>query len=218
MIAGGASPTRAAAGVVALHGRAGSGADILGLLAVAGLPDVAGLAPEAPGRSWWPTSFLAPMAQMEPFAAAGVVAAAQAVERLEAAGLSRGRIWLMGFSQGACLALETFARAGEGLAGVLAFSGGLVGTADAGTPTPALYGHADKLLAYPGRREGAQVWLSVHERDPHIPLKRAQDSAAALRAMGAAGEFQAHPGAGHGVTQADVTALRAALNRPRPPA
>jgi predicted esterase len=72
------------------------------------------------------------------------------------------------------------------------------------------------VLAYPGRRDGAQVWLSVHERDLHIPLRRAQDSAAALRAMGAAVEFRAHPGAGHGVTQADVAALRAALNRPRP--
>lgn len=218
MITAGAPPANAAAGVVALHGRGGSGADILSVLAAAGLPEVAGLAPEAPGRSWWPTSFLAPADRIEPFAAAGVAAAMAAVARLRQGGLPPGRIWLIGFSQGACLALEAFARAGEGLAGVLAFSGGLVGTADRGEPSATLYGHADKALAYPGRRDGARVWLSVHERDPHIPLRRAQDSAAALRAMGAAVDLHIHPGAGHGVMQSDLAALRAALNRPRPPA
>lgn len=218
MIAAGPHPSRAEEGVVAIHGRGGSGGDILSVLAAAGLPVVAGLAPEAPGRSWWPTSFLAPSAQMEPFVAAGVAAVEGAIARLEEGGLPRARIWLMGFSQGACLALEAFARSGEGLAGVLAFSGGLVGTADKGEPSPALHGHADKVLAYSGRRDGTRAWISVHERDPHIPLKRAEDSADALRAMGAAVEFHTHPGAGHGVMQADLAALRAALNQPRPPA
>jgi predicted esterase len=164
---------RARAGIVLVHGRGGSAADILGLMAHAALPDVAAIAPEAPGRSWWPTSFLAPMAQMEPFVGAGLAALREAVARLEADSLPRGRIWLAGFSQGACLALESFARDGAGLAGVFAMSGGLVGRADApGGPQPALYGHAPKRLAYPGRRDGAQVWISVHKRAAHIPLQR----------------------------------------------
>jgi predicted esterase len=209
----GAPADRAAAGVVALHGRGGSAADILSLLDLAALPEVAAAAPEAPGNSWWPTSFLAPAAQLEPFVARGLAAAAEAVAALEAGGIARERVWLMGFSQGACLALEVFAREGAGLAGVFAFSGGLVGTADAGEAQAALMGHRDKRLVYPGRRDGARVWLSVHERDPHIPLKRAQDSAAALAAMGATAETRILPGAGHGVTQDDIAALRRWLNR-----
>jgi predicted esterase len=210
----GPQPAQAAAGIVLLHGRGGSADDILALLDHAGLPGVAARAPEAPGRSWWPTSFLAPQAQLEPHVAAGVAAAAAALAELQAAGLPRSRLWLAGFSQGACLALETFARAGEGLAGVLAFSGGLVGTADAGAPTPALHGHAGKALDYPGRRDGARVWLSVHERDPHIPLRRVEESAAALAAMGATVATRLYPGAGHGVMREDLAALRAALNAP----
>jgi phospholipase/carboxylesterase len=35
------------------------------------LPDVALAAPQAPGMTWWPTSFLAPAAQMEPFVERG---------------------------------------------------------------------------------------------------------------------------------------------------
>ena len=60
----GALANRARAGIVLAHGRGGSAADILGLLSHAALPDVAAIAPEAPGQSWWPTSFLAPMARM----------------------------------------------------------------------------------------------------------------------------------------------------------
>jgi predicted esterase len=209
----GALADRARAGIVLAHGRGGSAADILGLLAHAALPDVAAIAPEAPGQSWWPTSFLAPMAQMEPFVAAGLAALRDAVAMLEAEGLPRNRIWLAGFSQGACLALESFARDGAGLAGVFGMSGGLVGRGDApGGPQATLYGHTPKRFDYPGRRDGAQVWISVHQRDPHIPLHRVQDSAAALTAMGATVETRIYPGEGHGVTQDDLAALRARIN------
>lgn len=209
----GAPAGRARAGIVLAHGRGGSAADILGLLAHAALPDVAAIAPEAPGRSWWPTSFLAPTAQIEPFVAAGLAALRDAVATLEAEGLPRDHIWLAGFSQGACLALEAFACDGAGLAGVFGMSGGLVGRGDApGGSQATLYGHAPKRLDYPGRRDGAQVWISVHQRDPHIPLQRVQDSAAALTAMGATVETRIYPGEGHGVMQDDLAALRLRLN------
>jgi phospholipase/carboxylesterase len=190
----GAAAGRATAGLVLLHGRGGTAADILGLLAHAALPGVAAVAPEAPGNSWWPTSFLAPSAQMEPFVAAGLAAVRDGIATLTAEGLPRERIWLGGFSQGACLALEAFARQGEGLAGVFALSGGLVGTADApGGPTAALYNHTPKRFDYPGRRDGTQVWISVHQRDPHIPLHRVEDSASVLTAMGAEVETRIYP-------------------------
>jgi predicted esterase len=210
----GAPAGRAKAGLVLAHGRGGTAADILGLFAHAALPDVAAVAPQAPGQSWLPTSFLAPSAAMEPFVQSGLAAMRHAVAALHAEGLPRERIWLAGFSQGACLALEAFAREGEGLAGVLAMSGGLVGTADApGGPVAALHGFAGKLFDYPGRRDGASVWISVHEYDPHIPLQRASESAAVLEALGASVETRVYPGPGHSVMQDDLAAMRARLNR-----
>ncbi|NEX45718.1 alpha/beta hydrolase [Pseudotabrizicola algicola] len=204
-------PKGATKGMVMLHGRGGSAADILSLLDHAGLPQVAAVAPEAAGSSWWPSSFLAPAAQMEPFVQQGLAQVAQGISALEQAGIPRAAIWLCGFSQGACLALEAFARQGEGLAGVFALSGGLVGTDDLPGSDAALYGHADKRLTYSARLTG-QAWISVHARDPHIPLKRAEDSAAVLRAMGAAVQLQVYPGAGHAVMREDIAALRQALN------
>ncbi len=204
---------KAEAGIVLLHGRGGSAADILSLLDHADLPNVSAIAPEAQGNSWWPTSFLAPAAQMEPFVARALDQVAAAIAALEGEGLARNRIWLAGFSQGACLALEAYGRQGAGLAGVLAFSGGLVGTGDADGPaSDALYGHRPKRFDYAGPREG-KVWLSVHERDPHIPLARVRDSATALAALGAQVETRIHPGAGHGVTRDDIAALQSRLAR-----
>ncbi len=204
-------PMGAKAGIVLLHGRGGSARDILSLLDHAGLPQIAAAAPEAPGNSWWPTSFLAPSAQMEPYVAAGLDAVAEAVEVLRATGLGPHQIWLCGFSQGACLALEAFARHGEGLAGVFGLSGGLVGMADLEGPSPSLMGYLDKQLTYSGPRSG-MAYLSVHERDPHIPLARVNSSAAALRALGAEVAVQIFHGAGHGVMREDIAALRKHLN------
>lgn len=204
-----AGPARnATAGIVLLHGRGGSADDIVSLMAHAALPDIAAIAPGAPGNSWWPTSFLAPSAQMEPFVAAALSQVEQAIATLHADGLPDSRIWLAGFSQGACLAAEAYARIGEPLAGLLAFSGGLVGTADAdGPPSPSLYGHRPKRFDYHGTRKG-KVWLSVHENDPHIPLARVTDSAATFATLGATVETAVHPGAGHAILRDDIAALR----------
>ena len=204
--------TNATAGIVLLHGRGGSAADILSLMSHAPLPDMAAIAPEAPGNSWWPTSFLAPSAQMDPFVTRALAQVTAAIETLQADGIAPEKIWLAGFSQGACLASEAYARMGEPLAGLLAFSGALVGTGDGDGPaTAALYGHRPKRFDYTGRRKG-KVWLSVHERDPHIPLARVQETATTLAALGATVETQVYPGAGHGVMREDIAALRHYLN------
>ncbi|MCU0815469.1 MAG: dienelactone hydrolase family protein [Cypionkella sp.] len=203
-------PEGAKTGVIFLHGRGGSAWEGRALLDHAGLSTVALAAPQAAGQSWWPTSFLAPAARMQPPLLAALDRVEEALGLLRHFGLPPEQIWLMGFSQGACLALEAYARMGCDLAGVLAFSGGLVGQEDTGTPSPALYGHADKTFAYPGERPG-RVWLSVHEQDPHIPLKRVQDSAATFRALGAKVDLRLYPGAGHAILPDDITALRQAL-------
>jgi predicted esterase len=210
----GADPSRARAGIVLAHGRGGSADDILGLMDHIALPDIAAIAPEAPDRSWWPVSFLAPLSQTGTHVdrAIHVVEAAVAVLEDGGHGIARHNIWLAGFSQGACLALETYARAGQGLGGVFALSGALVGTADTGLPPdPALYGHRPKRLDYHGSRAG-RVRISLHAEDPHIPLQRASESAAVLRALGAQVTLQVYPGAGHAILRDDIAAIRGVLN------
>lgn len=199
----------AKAGIVLAHGRGGTAAGILDVMSLAGLPEIAAIAPEAPGQSWWPTSFLSPMQAMAPFVLAGAKAMLDGVAVLEADGIARDRIWLGGFSQGACLALETLARHGQGLAGCFGFSGGLIGTADQmSTPQPTLYGHRGKSFDYAGRLDNARVWISVHKQDPHIPLRRVKETGSTFGALGAEVRIQIYPGSGHGILAADLEILR----------
>ncbi|MEJ6393767.1 dienelactone hydrolase family protein [Gymnodinialimonas sp. 2305UL16-5] len=210
---GGAAPDRARYGLVLVHGRGGTAADILGLGDALALPDVARAAPQAEGRSWWPTSFLAPHDQVTPFVEAGLSAIEEAIETLVQTGLPRSRIALAGFSQGACLALEYAARRGDVMA-VFGLSGGLVGTGDAeGRPSEALYGHGPKRFDYSTSLKGTKAYISVHDQDPHIPRQRAQDSADIFHKLGAETTLHILQGAGHGITETDITALRAALNQ-----
>ncbi|MEM1079790.1 MAG: dienelactone hydrolase family protein [Pseudomonadota bacterium] len=215
LLRSGAPASRARAGLVLVHGRGGSGAEIAPLADALGLPDLAVVTPEHPARSWWPTSFLAPHAQMVGPLGAGLVAMAEAVALLEAEGLPRSAIAVAGFSQGACLAVEYAARSGAGLAGAFGLSGALVGTGDAvisGT-APALYGFSEKQFAYDSDLVDLPVYLSVHAQDPHIPLARTRRSAEVFEALGAKTDTYVAPGAGHGLLAEDVTALRGLLNR-----
>lgn len=213
LVRAGIAPARAAIGLVLLHGRGADAAGMLGLADALALPETALIAPEAPGQSWWPTSFLAPADQMAPWIERGLAAVEEAVQTLVHDGLSRDRIAVLGFSQGGCLALEYGARQGQGLKGVFGLSAGLVGQADAaGAADQALYGFADKRFDYTSDLQGTAVVIGCHEQDPHIPLKRAKDSAALFETLGARVTLTVHPGAGHSVMREDVSVLRAVLN------
>ncbi|WP_208351900.1 alpha/beta hydrolase [Pseudaestuariivita rosea] len=209
----GMASERASFGLVLIHGRGASADGMLQFGQSLGLPDVALVAPQAPGQSWWPTSFLAPMDQMSPYIHAGLAEVDKAIDSLQTAGLPRDRIAVAGFSQGACLALEYGARSGNGLAGIFGLSGGLIGMSDTGTPDSALYGFADKRFDYDTDLTGTQVYVSCHTQDPHIPLKRVQDTIDVMRSLGADVQSNTVPGTGHSIFEADVAAIRKQFNR-----
>ena len=211
---GGAPLARARMALVMAHGRGGSPEDMLQLADVLALPDVAWLAPAAAGGSWWPASFLAPIGDNEPGLSSGLAALGRLTERLDRDGFGPERVVLMGFSQGACLALEYAARSGRAFQAVIGLSGGLVGTGEAvGPPSERLYGHTPKQFTYPAQPPGSQVLLGCHERDPHIPLARVQESAAMFKKIGAEVQTQILTGVGHGVVDEEVRAVRGLLNR-----
>jgi phospholipase/carboxylesterase len=128
----GAPLRRAKAAVVMLHGRGASARDMLSLAEAFAQPDLAYLAPQAAGRSWYPYSFLAPVAQNEPFLSSALKVLHRLLEWLGTEGFKPERVVLLGFSQGACLALEYAARNAMRYGGLIGLSGGLIGPA--GTP------------------------------------------------------------------------------------
>lgn len=113
--------------VVLLHGRGGSAQDILSLSSPLHREGLAYLAPQAAGSTWYPTSFMAPREANEPFVTSALAKVESVVAEMEAAGISRDRIVIAGFSQGACLTTEFVASHPARYAGLIAFTGGLIG-------------------------------------------------------------------------------------------
>jgi phospholipase/carboxylesterase len=177
--------------VILLHGRGGSAEDILQLREEFGVPDVEWHAPEAPGNSWYPYSFLAPIAQNEPWLTSALGQVGKAVEQVAASGIPRERIVLAGFSQGACLATEFVARNPARYGGLIAFTGGLIGPA--GT-----------AFEYAGSLEGTPAFLGAGDPDPHVPWSRVEESARVLSGMGAAVVLRRYPGMAHTIGREEI--------------
>ncbi|MCF3933403.1 dienelactone hydrolase family protein [Acuticoccus sp. M5D2P5] len=195
--------------IVMAHGRGGTPQDMVRLAILLGQPDLSVLAIEAAGGSWWPDSFLAPLTVNEPYITSAIAAMERAVAKLNEAGLADEQIGVLGFSQGACLALEYTARAGRPLAFAAALSGALVGTGEAGGEYRAdLYGNTEKSFDYSAQLSGTRVYLACHEEDPHIPLARVQTSARIFKRMNAKVTIEIIPGAGHGIVPEEVDVVR----------
>jgi predicted esterase len=183
---------------IAVHGRGAPAADILGLAEEFEAPDVAWLAPQAAGLTWYPYSFLSPIPQNEPGITSGLGVLAALVHEAADAGVPASRVLLMGFSQGACLVLEFAARHPAVYAGVVGLSGGLIGPP--GTPRD-----------YPGSLSGTPVFMGCSDVDPHIPVERVQESADVFRRMGAAVDARIYKGMGHTVNMDELSAVRSLL-------
>ena len=106
----GPAPKDARLTMIMAHGRGASAEDMLGLAAEFHTADVAFLAPQAAGRTWYPYSFLSPIHDNEPGISSGLGVIAGLVDGLVAQQVPHARIALIGFSQGACLTLEFAAR------------------------------------------------------------------------------------------------------------
>jgi predicted esterase len=159
---------------------------------------VAYIAPEAADQTWYPKSFLAPMAENEPGITSALRVLARLIESLERQSVGGDRVVLLGFSQGACLALEFAARHPRRYSAIVGLSGGLIGPP--GTPR-----------TYSGTFAAAPVFLGCSDVDPHIPLERVHESAGVFRGMHASVDERIYRGAGHAVNPDEIGAIKSLL-------
>ena len=107
MLQHGVSLVHARVASILLHGRGGSPEDMVSLADEWRVPDVAYLAPAASNHTWYPQSFLAPIAQNEPGLSSALRVLEGLLESLAVQGIGSDRVLIVGFSQGACLGLGT---------------------------------------------------------------------------------------------------------------
>ncbi len=188
----------ASVAVIMLHGRGSSPQDILSLVDYLPREGVTYLAPTATYATWYPQRFVVPRAQNEPHLSSAMGAVARALASVSEAGIAPEKTVLLGFSQGACLALDYAAHHPKRYGGLVGLSGGLIGT-------------DQEIGNYEGSLEGTPVFLGCSDVDFHIPLGRVQVTTTHLIAMGASVEERIYPNFGHSVNEDEIGAVNAML-------
>lgn len=157
--------------LIMVHGRGGSAKDILSLANHLQVKDFALLAPQATDNTWYPYSFLTPPAQNEPWLSSALGLLKEITVDVSKAGIASENIYFLGFSQGACLALEFVTRNATHWGGLVAFTGGLIG---------------DKIYQenYKGNFGGAPVFIGTSNPDPHVPVERVHATTNILKGCG----------------------------------
>jgi phospholipase/carboxylesterase len=184
-------PGKADSLVVLCHGYGADGNDLIALAEAwrKVLPETAFVAPHAPercpgaGYQWFPITRLEPLQMRQGVERAAPVLEAFLAAELAARDLAPERLALVGFSQGAMLALHVGLRLKP--AAIVGLSGLLATPVPQGPhPTPVLLGHGD--------------------RDTMIPPEALFASAVTLGLSGVAVEWHLRPGLPHGIDETEI--------------
>lgn len=193
--------------LVFLHGVGADGHDLIGLAPMLNLPDTQFVSPHAPfafdmapqGHQWFSLSDR-DLARMQ----AGINTAAPLLDAYLDALLARfslppSALALLGFSQGAMMAMHAAPRRAQPLAGVVAIAGALLVPPP---PTPAR----------------APLCLIHGEEDEVVPFAAMGMAQAALSAAGLPVQAHGRPGLGHGIDEKSVAIAAEFLQHVLPPA
>jgi phospholipase/carboxylesterase len=175
--------TKASRALILLHGRGGTAGDILPLANEFCDNHYYVAALQAPNNIWYPQSFMAEDQLNEPYLAYSVEAIKKLLDEI-GRHIPKSQIYLMGFSQGACLSLEVSSRFAEKLGGVIAFTGGLIGQTIDET-------------RYKGDFAGTKVFIGNGDDDPYIPLERSKQSKIVMEKLGADVTLKVYQGRKH---------------------
>lgn len=181
--------------VMFLHGVGADGNDLIGLAPyfqkVA--PQAMFMAPNAPfpfdmaafGFQWFSLNDFGPEARLRGVRSAAPMLDAYIDAQLKSLALGEDKLFLIGFSQGTMMALHVGLRRPTPLAGIIGYSGMLVGP---------------ELLAAEIRSR-PPVLLVHGEADPVLPFEALPQAVSALEAAGVPVQGDARPGLGHSIDE-----------------
>lgn len=182
---------KASKALIMLHGRGGSAEDVLSLAQYFNVTDYALLAPQATNNTWYPHSFMAPVADNEPWLSSAIETVESTFKKAADAGIQPENIYFFGFSQGACLTLEFTARHAQKLGGIAAVIGGVIG-------------EKINYNNYKGNFEQTPVFIGTSDPDFHVPVARVYASANILKELNADVTEKVYKGLGHTINQDEI--------------
>lgn len=177
--------------VVMLHGRGDRAENFIRLSQELSVEKVAFLAPQAIQNTWYPFSFMEAVERNEPQLSLSLGGVAELMDNLQGLGFDYQNVYLLGFSQGACLSLEYSARHARRYGGVIAFTGGLIG-------------QQIDTTQYSGNYEETPIFIGSSDHDPHVPEARIGESEQVLTEMGASVNKKIYPNIGHTIIQEEI--------------
>ncbi len=177
--------------LIMIHGRGGCAKGILSLANEFNVQDFALLAPQANHNTWYHYSLMAIPEHNDPWLSSALEIINSIAEKVIAGGISAENIYFLGFSQGACLALEVAARNAKKYGGIIAFTGGLIG---------------DKVYVdnYRGNFNGTPIFIGTGDPDSHVPLERVEETVEILKQMNANVTKKVYPNKPHGISLEEI--------------
>jgi phospholipase/carboxylesterase len=188
---GGTKPNKSKYALILIHGRGASGNGMLSLASHLNLQAATVVAPQAPGDSWYPESFLAPIEDNQPELDRALNIIDEQVKSLNEKGFANSSILFCGFSQGACLTLEYTSRHADRYAGIIAFTGGLIG--------PSLIPER-----YKGNFKQTPVLITTSDPDFHVPLARVKESRNQIEYLNGTVTLVAFPRKPHSISNEEI--------------
>jgi len=187
IVTAGVPVEQATKAIIMLHGRGASAASIITLKDHLKLDGYAIFAPQATEHSWYPFSFMAPVANNQPALDSALGIIGDLVEDIKQQGIAQENIYFLGFSQGACLTLEYVTRNAGRYGGIIALTGGLIG---------------EQLINanYKGDFNNTPILITTGDPDTHVPVSRVNESKTIIDALHASVTLKIYKGRMHTIS------------------
>jgi phospholipase/carboxylesterase len=204
MLHAGADAAHARGAVILLHGRGATAEDILGVSDYLAQPGLAWFAPQAAGRVWLPNRHFAPFEDNEPSLSSVLGLVEDLTLDLIQKGIAAERVFIGGFSQGACITTEFAFRHPRRWGGFFVWSGSTLGPAGAEVPA---------ALRPEGSFEGTPVVVACGDSDSYFDVGSVRQTAALFRDRGAAVEELIIAGLDHRISDEALELAHGVLQR-----
>jgi predicted esterase len=193
---GGVPLTEAKRAMILVHGR-GDASDKMSNLAkeLGADKDLALVFPKATNNTWYPKGFMAQTEENQPWLDSALENLGKVMAHVKSHGITEANIFLLGFSQGACLTLEYTTINAAKYAGIMILSGGLIG--------PVI-----DTTKYQNSFNGTEILIGCSDIDHHIPLSRLEESKEVTNQMGANVDYRIYPGMDHLVNEDEKQKIR----------
>ena len=190
----------ATSAMILIHGRGAPAEDILSLSTHLTHPGLAYLAPQAEDYTWYPNRFIFPVEKNEPYLSSALDVIDKLVKHIEGYNIPSEKIFIGGFSQGACLASEYVIRNPKKYGGLFIFSGGYIGA-------------LNQEREPNGDLQNTPVFIGCSDIDPHIPLQRVSETTKLLQAMNAQVTERIYPNMGHTINDEEIELAREIIQK-----